>query len=98
MFVHPFLMIQILNPCLAEFLLVVYYYCIGLKNQTSFVIQTEFEESANLPSPKTFYNKSIPENEMQQVPRSDTKDKHLPGMLTYKVGHLCRLRFSWLHE
>ena len=27
-----------------------------------------------------------------------TKDKRLQGMLTYKVGHLCRLRFSWLHE
>ena len=49
-----FFMIKILNPCPAELLLVIDYYCIRLKNQTSFAMQTEFEESANLPSPKTF--------------------------------------------
>ena len=31
-------------------------------------------------------------------PQQNTKDKRLPGMLTYKFGHPCRLRFSWLHE
>ena len=31
-------------------------------------------------------------------PQQHTKDKRLPGMLMYKVGHPCRLRFSWLHE
>ena len=29
-------------------LLVIYYYCIRLKDQTSFAIQTKVEESANL--------------------------------------------------
>ena len=31
-------------------------------------------------------------------PQQHTKDTRLPGMLTYKVGHPCRLRFSWLHD
>ena len=31
-------------------------------------------------------------------PQQHTKEKRLPGMLTYKVGHPCRLRFSRLHE
>ena len=31
-------------------------------------------------------------------PQQHTKDKRLPSMLTYKVGHPCRLRLSWLHE
>ena len=73
MFVCPFLVIKILKPCPALFLLVIYYYCIRLKNQTSFAIQTEFEESATLPSPQNFHNISIPENEMQQVPSSILK-------------------------
>ena len=31
-------------------------------------------------------------------PQQQTKDKRLPGMLTFKVGLPCRLRFSWLHD
>ena len=30
-------------------------------------------------------------------PQQHTKDKRLPGMLTYKFRHPCRLRFSWLY-
>ena len=72
----------------------IYYYCIRLKNQTSFAIQTEFEESANLPSPKTFT--TYQPGKLNAVgPQQHTKDKRLPGMLTYQVGHPCRLR---LHE
>ena len=49
--------------------------------------------------PQNFHNISIPENEMQQ-PQLHTKDKRLPGMLTYIVSHSksCFLRFRWLHE
>ena len=73
------------------------YYCIRLENQISFAIQTEFEESANLPSPKTFT--TYPSRKMNAAgPQQHTKDKRLPGMLTYKVSHPCRLRFGWLHE
>ena len=54
MLVCNFHMIQILNPCPAEFYLVIYYHCIRLKNQFSFAITTKLKESANLPSPKTF--------------------------------------------
>ena len=32
--------------------MVIYYYCLQLKTQTSFAMQTEFEKSANLPSPE----------------------------------------------
>ena len=31
-------------------------------------------------------------------PQQLTKHKRLPSVLTHKVGHPCRLRFSWLHE
>ena len=62
-----------------------------VKNQTSFAIQTEFEERANLPPPppkkkkkikikknkKNFQNIPILENEMQQVPQHHTKDTRL---------------------
>ena len=38
------------------------------KNQTSFAIQTDFEESANQPSPQKNHNISIPENECSRSP------------------------------
>ena len=102
MFVCPFLMIQILNPCPAEHLLVIYYYCIRLKNHTSFAIQTKFEESAAPPPPppqkkKTFITYPSQEMKCSRSPAA-TRGKRLPDMLKYKVGHPCRLRFSWLHE
>ena len=104
MFVCPFLMIQILNPCPAEHLLVIYYYCIRLKNHTSFAIQTKFEESAPPPPPKKKKKKkktfiTCPSREMKcnRSPAA-TRGKRLPDMLKYNVGHPCRLRFSWLHE
>ena len=73
-----------------------FYYCIRLKNQTSFSIQAEFEESAES-------EESPPPKHSQHIhpaagPQQQTIDKRLPGMLTYKVGYPCRLHFSWLHE
>ena len=65
------------------------------KNQTSFAKQTEFEESANLPSSK-FLQHIYLGKWNAAGPQQHTKDK--PGMLTYKVGHPCRVRFIWLHE
>ena len=59
---RPFLMVQILNPCPAELLSLIFITVTGLKNQTNFAIQIYFEESANLLLPQDFYNINIIEN------------------------------------
>ena len=127
-FVCPFLMIKILNPCPAEFQLVIYYYCIRLENQTSLVMVERlfltvprgclqfvivvFPDHTHLlflpyrhnlkkvqPYPPPKFSQHIHSRKWNAAgPQQHSKDKHLPGMLTYKVGHPCRLRFSWLHE
>ena len=65
----------------------------GLKIKPVFAIQTEFEKKCKPTLPRNFYNISIPENE-RACPQQHIKDTRLSGMLTYKVGHPCRLRFS----
>ena len=56
----PFLMVQILNPCPADLLLVIFITVSGLK--FVFCHKTDFEESANLSLPQDFHNIYITEN------------------------------------
>ena len=56
----PFLMVQILNHCPAELLLVIFITVSGLKS--NFAIKTDFEESANLSLLQDFHNIYIMEN------------------------------------
>ena len=96
-FVCPFLMIQILNPCPAEFWLVIYYYCIRLKIKPVLPYRQNLKKVQTYPPPKL--SQHIQPGKWNAAgPQQHTKDKRLQGMLLYKVGHPCRLRFSWLHE
>ena len=77
-----------LNPCAAELKLMMFHYCIRLKNQNIVAIQTEFEESATLPFPQDFHNISIIENKTQQVPSNILKINVYQPCLRIKLGTL----------
>ena len=94
------LFLTVPRGCL-QFVIVVFpehTHLLFFKNQTNFAILKELEESANLPPPPRFSQHICRGKCKAAGLQQYTKDKRLPGILTYKVGRPSHLRFSWSHE